>query len=284
MKKFLLASVAIGALIAGPAMAADIAARPVYRRPVAVAVPYSWTGFYVGVNGGYGWGAGTRTLDSTITSDFPEPADSVTTAGQQTLDPHGGFGGGQIGYNWQGGSWVYGLEADFQGANIKANNSLNLLNTNEPADDAMALSQASSKLSAFGSFRGRIGFLATPSWLFYGTGGLAFGRVKDAVSVVACDCTDPDPTERFGSTGALESSTWKWGYAVGGGMEWLVAPSWSVKAEYLYIDLRSNVLAVTSDNRGDHAVATTKFDHRYNTFRVGLNYHFGYAAAPAVYK
>src|ERR1700682_645864 len=126
MKKLLLGSVAFAALIAGPAMAADLGVRPVYKSPV-VAPVIGWTGFYVGVNGGYAWNAGTQNHDATITSDFPDIGDlAVTTPGQTTLNPRGGCGGVQFGYNWQMGNVVFGLEPDFQAAAIKASNDLNV--------------------------------------------------------------------------------------------------------------------------------------------------------------
>jgi outer membrane immunogenic protein len=292
MHRLSIAAIATASAVAFTQMAsaADLMPRkaPAYMPPAPPVL--SWTGWYGGLNGGYAWSTGTRTLDSTITSDFPDLAidgDAFTTAGQTTLDPKGGFGGGQLGYNWQRGHWVFGWEVDFQGASIKASRNFAVLANGDifngslclgtDCDDATALSQASSKLNVFGSFRGRVGFLATPTWLIYGTGGLAFGQVKDTLSVVSCDCNDEDLDERILplSARSIESNTAKLGYTVGGGLEWMFAPSWSVKAEYQYIDLGSTRLFVTSDNSADHAEATANFDHKYHTVRFGLNYHFG---------
>lgn len=185
----------------------------------------------------------------------------------------------QFGYNWQTGNLVVGLEADFQVASIKASNSLNVLIRDplDPTDDATALSHASTKLGPFGTVRGRLGWAAGPT-LLYGTFGLAYGVVKDTISVVACDCAESgaDIRERFPPLGATikEEERTKLGYAVGGGGEWLLGQSLSLKAEYQYLDLGSTRLVVFSDNQHDHAEATARFDHRYHTFRVGLNFHF----------
>lgn len=289
LRRILLASAGAMAL-SGAALAADLpykAPPPVYQPPPPV---MTWNGWYGGFNGGYAWSTGTRTLDSTITNDFPDfGGDAVTTAAQTTLNPQGGFGGGQLGYNWQRGSWVFGWEADFQGGSIRASKGLSVVSLDplDPTDDATALSQASSKLNVFGSFRGRVGFLATPTWLIYGTGGLAFGQVKDTLSVVACDCAEIEPIEQIVplSTRTVTSDTAKLGFAVGGGIEWMFLPSWSVKAEYQYVSLASTQLFGTSDNRQDHAEAATRFDHRYHTVRAGLNYHFNWDyPAPVVAK
>ena len=109
MKKLVLAGAALAALIAGPAMAADL---PVKAAPI---VPiYDWTGFYIGINGGYSWGRSNTTVSyfNTITgAPIIPPAGSITDAG---FNLDGGVFGGQIGYNWQFSSWLFGLEADAQ--------------------------------------------------------------------------------------------------------------------------------------------------------------------------
>src|SRR5262249_17791268 len=112
-------------------------------------VGVNWSGFYIGVNGGYGWTANT---DSAF-----------------DLKPAGGFGGGQIGYNWQGGfglgrAWVFGIEADIQGADIS---------------DKDVFGDRS-KMDMFGTVRGRVGYAFGPA-LVYATGGFAYGNVENSV-------------------------------------------------------------------------------------------------------
>ncbi|BAT61025.1 OmpA-like transmembrane domain protein [Variibacter gotjawalensis] len=139
MKKFTLALLAGTALMAAPAVAADLG-RPIYKAPVAVAAPYMlWNGFYIGANAGYSWGR-----------------DRV---GGGRADTDGFSGGGQIGYNWQfSPNWVFGIEADLQGSNIESD--VALLNTN---------------VHMWGTVRGRLGY-AWNNVLLYGTGGFAYGR------------------------------------------------------------------------------------------------------------
>ncbi|MHC2279874.1 outer membrane immunogenic protein [Bradyrhizobium diazoefficiens] len=135
MKKVLLASACLFAF-AAPASAADLAARPYTKAPVAVASVYNWTGFYLGIVGGGAW--------------------------QADSDPKmkGGFVGGTAGYNWQTGNVVFGLEADAAWADVSA--SATVLGIT-----------ASSKTDALGTVRGRIGY-AVNNVLFYGTGGYAW--------------------------------------------------------------------------------------------------------------
>lgn len=139
MKKIALALLAGTALMSAPAIAADLG-RPIYKAPVAVAVPYMmWNGFYIGGNVGYGWG---RDRVGGVRSDI----DGFT-------------GGGQIGYNWQfAPNWVFGVEADLQGSNIESD-----------------FAGINSSLNMWGTVRGRIGY-AFNNVLLYGTGGFAYGR------------------------------------------------------------------------------------------------------------
>src|SRR6516162_6583641 len=135
MKKLLLAGIAFAA-VAGPAIAADLA-RPVHRRPVVVAAPvYTWTGFYVGGNVGYGWG--DANTDLTANGNVTSSAGCVTTgcpplniqvpasfafATSNTARPNGVIGGGQIGYNYQfSPKWMLGFEADIQGSGERGSN------------------------------------------------------------------------------------------------------------------------------------------------------------------
>ncbi len=140
MKKVLLASACLFAL-AAPASAADLAARPYTKAPVAVASVYNWTGFYLGIVGGGAW--------------------------QADSDPKmkGGFVGGTAGYNWQTGNVVFGLEADGAWADVSAS-------ATGPVP-GFGVVTASSKTDAMGTVRGRIGY-AVNNVLFYGTGGYAW--------------------------------------------------------------------------------------------------------------
>lgn len=202
----------------------------------------TWAGFYVGGNGGYAWG---NDLNVSINYNRQDGSPAPSFA------PEGGFGGGQIGYNWQG--WVYpylvlGIEADIQGAGISGS-----------ATDTVsgATATAENSLDWFGTVRGRLGYSFGRA-LVYATGGFAYGGVQDKLSV------DPSVIKTVSHD---HTAT---GYVAGGGVEYKLTPAWSVKAEYQYIDLGSERLTLTYGG----ATGTANFDHAYDTVRLGINYHF----------
>lgn len=189
---------------------------------------YSWRGFYVGVNGGYAWGSG----DPTIVSN------GINTATLDAIDPSGFLGGGQLGYNAQFGNFVIGAEADIQGGWVDG-------------DSASGAFTTSSDLNWLSTVRGRIGF-AGDRILIYGTGGVAWADM---------DFTASDGVTSFSGGDTLT------GYAVGGGVEWMLTNNWTAKAEYLYVDLGDTTIR---DGAGNSA----NFDNAFHTMRVGLNYKF----------
>jgi outer membrane immunogenic protein len=198
-----------------------------------VVTPNTWAGFYVGINGGYGWGDGGNAINY-------NGLDQSTRA-----QPQGGFGGGQAGYNFQSGSFVYGVETDFQGAGLSDRTGGTTVGGNPFA--------SSEHVDWFGTVRGRIGF-AYDRALIYGTGGFAYGDVSQRANLNG---------DLFGNGGTQT------GYAVGGGVEYKLTPSWSLKAEYQYIDFGSEKL---TDSAG---AATNELDTSFHTARLGLNYRFG---------
>src|ERR1700716_4668047 len=154
MKKFLLATVGLAALgMAAPASAADLAARPYTKAPPMVAAIYDWSGFYIGANGG--WGQERRSFDAVTVAGTFLGAEGCHTAS-------GGVAGGQIGYRWQTGGWVFGLEAQGDWANLRGDN-VSLL---------FPGFVNRSKMDAFGLFTGQIGY-AWNNALFYVKGGAA---------------------------------------------------------------------------------------------------------------
>jgi outer membrane immunogenic protein len=190
MKTIFRAIAVSAALIATPAAAADLYRGPAYA--AAPFSPYNWNGAYVGVNLGYQWG-------------------KVTNWGP--TEPNGVMGGAQIGYNFQGGPWVLGIEADIQGSG---------------ANDTFAGYKFSNPW--FGTVRGRAGY-AINNILPYVTGGLAYGG----------------GTVDFGL--ASESQT-HFGWTVGAGVEVGLTPNWSAKAEYLYVRLEDRGYVLTGFNNG----------------------------------
>ena len=249
MKRIVLAGATLTALVAGPALAANLPP-PIYKAPVLSPAPVrNWTGFYVGVNGGIG--------GNQFKYPFVVSTGNVTASGEVDTHSMGGFGGGQIGYNWQfEPSWVAGIEADIQGGDIDGTAGLNV------AFPGGALSaSAGSKLDWFGTVRGRIGYLVTPDALLYVTGGWAYGHVKTSAALSV-------PGANFSFSEDHDKSGW----TVGTGLEYAFNPSWSSKAEYLYMDLgEDNVY-----NGTPLAGLTLNVNEKttVHTIKVGVNYKF----------
>jgi len=219
---------------ATPALGADLAvkAQPLVPAPGPVAAPFSWTGWYIGANAGFGVGQGYGTLTS--------PAGTFEAFNAM---PAGGFGGGQLGYNYQiFGRFVIGAETDIQGAGLSDDRTC--LAGCTPASFA----SIDHKLNWFGTTRARAG-LATGTVLSYVTGGAAYGGIETGISTPA---------------GSLTNSTTTTGWTWGAGVEAALGGNWTAKAEYLYLNLGSSNFALTGTNNGFSA----------SVIRTGLNYHF----------
>jgi outer membrane immunogenic protein len=300
LKSLKLPLTAAFAVAAFSAQAADMYAPRVSAKdaPVYEAVPL-WTGFYAGVNSGYGWGAKSGTLNTTATdNDAGLPLQlPVTDAGQSTLKTEGGFGGGQLGYNVQRDRLVFGIETDIQGSVLKGNTfsnaSVQLLGAPLPAVETEAW--AKSTLDWFGTVRGRLGYslgntLFFGDTLLYATGGFAYGGVRDTLGMDFTSGNAALHNATSFATGADSRKTTLTGWVVGGGVEVALSRSWSAKAEYQYIDLGSTNLAANTalsyslPDPTDTGHAAVKIDHTYNTVRLGLNYRFNQAAEPLPLK
>jgi outer membrane immunogenic protein len=251
------------------ASAADLPRKaPVYVPPPPPV--FSWTGFYVGGNIGYSWGKGDASFyQSASPTGLP-----VSISGSQSLD--GVIGGGQIGYNWQADkTWVFGLEADFQGSGEKGSNSFSDPFV-APNTQPFSLNGAfSSNILWFGTVRGRAGVLINPSMLLYLTGGLAYGKISTSGSITntfaqffpTCACA-------FFS---FDGSTTKTGWTLGAGVEGAIPSTsdWTWKVEYLYIDF-----GTVSGNSTQVGFEGAPFPYNRSTkvtdniVRVGLNYRF----------
>jgi outer membrane immunogenic protein len=222
------AFVAAAALaLAGQTNAADLpAAAPAYKAPAPVAAAHNWTGFYVGGNVGYGWGNG-----DTDFNPLPSAAGFVNLAPTK-LSPHpkGVLGGAQIGYNWQTGPWVWGIEADIQGADINGSAIQSpIIQLNGTSFGAGSTLTASEKIDWLGTARGRVGFAAAPQVLLYATGGLVYGDAKYAANSNFLPVGNQQYPASISDT--------RFGWTAGGGIEWAFAGPWSAKFEGLYYDL-----------------------------------------------
>lgn len=157
-----------------------------------------------------------------------------------TTEPKGGFGGLLIGYNWQTGAFVYGWEADFSFGALKDSQSAGISAFVSDPDNGQFVGNAglTTKLDMFGTLRGRLGFAAN-NVLFFASGGLAYGHIKNSVTSSGATYSTGGgvvlvPGSAFNASTSLDD--WRWGYAVGGGLEWLFAPNWIVRGEYLFLD------------------------------------------------
>jgi outer membrane immunogenic protein len=226
MKIALLSGVALVALMSS-AFAADLPRRPVpAAAPVYMPVAYNWTGFYVGINGGGGWGTGSI-----------NPID---------LNPSGGVFGGQAGYNWQSGQFVWGAEADIQWSGLEDSGPCRGGRTCEISNDW------------FGTVRGRVGYAGWDRTMIYATGGFAYGNVEASVT---------------GRQGISNTGT---GWTVGGGVEyaipnnwWGFGGNWTARVEYLFVDLGDFNCGLRDCGRRQ-----TNVDFQANIVRAALNYRF----------
>jgi outer membrane immunogenic protein len=290
MKKYLWATTAVS-VFALPAMAADLD-RPYYKAPVQVPAP-SWSGFYIGGTLGGAWS--DNSVDTTTTNTFVNngalsalgrttgPASALASTANLGTSPTSFIGGFEAGYNWQfAPTWVAGIEADIEGvANNGGSAQVTQVapRTGFPGDNYTSTIGASDKLNYLGTVRGRLGYLVTPTWLFYGTGGLAYGGPSSSTAIAGAETPNTGTTNVAGVGSASSTLV---GWTAGAGVEWLFAPNWTAKAEYLHYDLGSvtysngalngfltgtNIIAFT-----DLSSSTAKFSG--DIVRAGLNYKF----------
>jgi outer membrane immunogenic protein len=227
--KLIKAGVAAVALLTVPfaAQAADMPIKgPIYKgAPRSVVSYYNWTGFYAGVNAGYGFG----------TSTWSDPAGT-------SIKPKGALFGGTVGYNWQSGAIVYGLEGDFDWSGVKGS-----------VDCVPGLFRCEAQNRWLATFRGRVGY-AFDRWLPYITGGGAYGSVKATA------------TDLITGIDLASESKSKLGWTFGAGLEYAFMGNWTAKIEYLYVDLGSFTTSTP--------LVTTNVSFKENIVRAGLNYKF----------
>lgn len=267
MKKFVLTLTAVAAF-GGSAAAADLPARVYTKAPPPLEAAYTWTGFYVGGNIGGGWSHDSGAPRCADGAGVPNGALCQNVPGS-TINGSGLIGGGQIGYNWQvGPSWLLGVEADIQGADINGSTIVNGPFAFFGGGLAVPAAEfaASEKLDWFGTARGRVGAIIGPA-LVYVTGGLAYGHAQ-------LDTKFTSPTAFPASAGVTRT-----GWTAGAGVEWGFTSNWSAKLEGLYYDLGTTTLTagpVAPVGAGAIGFVRGKdFDLRGAIARVGLNYHFG---------
>jgi outer membrane immunogenic protein len=259
-----LSSSALALFISSPAMAGD-----------------SWTGFYTGINAGYGTGEYTNSssyfqpghteyYDNYISAVYP----TVFGSGKSQSFVNGGVAGGQVGYNKQfANNIVIGIEGDMNWSNVfdrgQYSNSSGYQFTTSRFGDASMVGNNYSKtgLDWFGTVRGKFGY-AFGNFMPYFTAGLAFGQISNVSNT----------TFNYGSYGAVgggSASKTSAGWAMGAGAEYKLNDNWSVKGEYLYTNFNGPSSSSFAENGGRKSFSSSKItDFGVNHVRAGINYHF----------
>jgi len=268
MKKILVAMAAFAALIGTPALAADM---PVKAAPLPAPLCV-WCGWYIGVNAGW-VGPADASFRNTGSDTGAFGLGTALAAGVipgtvSNNNMNGFIGGGQVGYNWQTGIMVVGLEADFDGVSDK--NTINLVFPGGGGFGPFTTTYTH-QLDWLSTFRGRLGVTASSDFLIYMTGGVAVGEVKTGNSLICPTCGPPASTEP--STTSANTAT-RAGIVIGLGAEWMVAPHWSIKAEYLYAELGSTNSTIVYTYPGAVSSLTSTVHNNYNIARGGVDWHF----------
>jgi outer membrane immunogenic protein len=218
---------------------------PAYKAPPAPVMQYSnWAGFYIGANGGW-----IRRHASEVTTVATTGA--FVTSGSGSISD--ATAGGQAGFNYMWSSNILaGLEVDSQWTGLK--------------DSVLATDGSNrhdSKFDYFGTFRGRLGYTAN-NWLFYGTGGLAWGHgeITRTQLVGTLNSATPGTVETTDKT--------RIGWAAGAGIEWMFARNWTGRVEYLHLDLGHETSTFPLANRAQNVTFTA------DVVRGGINYLFNY--------
>lgn len=281
MKK-LLPALAMLVCASSASVAADL---PTYTKaPPPVA--RGWTGFYAGANVGYGWQDPTAVfapadLFSAALINGGFGANFTPLQPPTSFDIGGVTGGFQAGYNWQVDQrWLLGVEADFSFSDITGRGASNFI-VNPGGLNVPFSALASEQVEWFGTVRVRAGYLATPDLLVFATGGLAYGKVEHSASTFDHGTTFSIGVNVLclGNTNcyAGSSSRIATGWTAGAGLEYAIGRNWTVKAEYLYVNLGSDSFAapaVVLVGPTPSRINVSYSDTTFNLARIGVNYRF----------
>jgi long-chain fatty acid transport protein len=236
---------------------------------------YDWTGFYIGANGGYSFGRAEPVLT------FPG---APVVSGKNFMD--GTLAGGQAGYNWQfNPKLVFGVEGDLQWARQRGDLEIAAgpfcvtpVTTNFPTSTCTTASaDLEQRLTWFGTGRARVGALATPEWMLYATGGVAFGEFQNNVTIAKVTTVTtfngaPAAATVAATTAAGSVNNDRVGWTIGAGTEFVLRGPWTAKFEYLYVDYGTFSNTYTVAGTPALTTSTHMID---NVLRFGLNYRFG---------
>ncbi|MBO0902759.1 outer membrane protein [Jiella sonneratiae] len=254
--------------MAGTAMAADVLVEPAAPAPYVSSV-YDWSGLYIGINGGYAWGNVDTSTTIPAGSNINGVASALAIAsGTGGFDSNGGLAGVQVGYNYQTGPYVVGVEADVDWSGLddtRDSGIFTLGGFNARTTDDL-------DMNVLATVRGRLGY-AMDRLLVYGTGGLAW---SDATVRRNLDWSFADGCPPVG--GGLQrchvgEEDFDIGYTVGAGLEYAFTENFTAKVEYQYIDFGDEPFRTVNAN-----IPNQPLDHEVSldihTIRVGLNYKF----------
>ena len=254
MKRILLAG--LGLFVLAATQSAVAADKPLpYKAPPLVDPIFNWTGFYIGLNAGYSWG--TVDISASDAVALP-PAPYTLPPLATTLHPASFIGGGQAGFNWQMGNVVWGLEADIAWRNGKDNFTFAFPN-------GLDFASFHVEQNWVGTVRPRLG-IAANNWLFYVTGGLAYGALEHSYM-------ETRPTVAGANRTASENVT-RAGWTAGGGVQVAFNPQLSLAVEYLYMDFGSSTLSFPAQVLGGvtFAADTATFRDISHVVRAKLNW------------
>jgi len=238
----------------------------------------SWTGFYVGINGGWVDSDKDRVLNTGSDTGVGGLGAALQTAGpfggrqipnQLNLSYSGWQVGGTVGYNWQvAPQWVLGFEIDADGGNGSKTASFAFPGS---AGTVPFTSTFKRSIGFLSTDRLRAGFLPTPNLMLFGTAGLSWGETSESATWTCPTCAPPTATEPSTSN---NSHRWGAGLAWGGGAEWMFLPNWSLKAEYIRADLGTTTARIRYTYGANVSTLTSASHFDDDIVRIGLNYHF----------
>jgi outer membrane immunogenic protein len=324
-------------LMSGSTLAADLPSHKDVQPPPA---PPVWTGFYAGLNVGYGFGTNSAANSSSFSNSpfsfYTGPAGiyspstsslgaSLAMSGVSSMAQSGVIGGGQVGYNYQlPSNIVVGIEADMQDAGITGIGrtagvgavsqyaGVSATQAHYLDSTAIGVTQVNAGVNWMGTLRARLGYAISPAMLIYATGGLSYGGVYADVANSSVSRSvsnaynrttgawlhDHGPWNHIFVGGGSQSSVLA-GWNVGGGLEWMFMPNWSLKAEGIYWNMGNRnvstsavAFAPTTNNVtydqpssiGAYAFGNTNVNYQGVIVRMGVNYHFELASALNVVK
>ena len=227
----------------------------------------NWAGFYVGGNLGSSWGdtsIQTQVESGTGASVLPAEEVAIINAPNTDDDNEAGFTGGvQAGYNWQSGSLMLGIETDFGFFDLEQSRARTFTSPLLISPPIQGTLEQEMTTDWLWTVRPRIGY-ATPTWLLYATAGFAVADVQ--LEATYQDTRSP-PT-----AAAISADETKTGWVAGVGAAYQLTPQWSVRGEWMYVDL--GTVRASSNATGRSAVFTTEAEVHGNALRMGVDYRF----------